>query len=414
MSQHRSNKNPRRQRPKPDLSRIHARQSHKYADDPTKNPQAGDSNPVNLDQQLAQASHSKSEMNRHGSSNQVIVSRRFDLIAGGGLSLLVAAVVIALSWSSPSGAGTFLLAIELYLFTDLFINGPHFMASYRLLYSRRTNFRKHPLVTLAFPFLAGIFLAYIIYCSYQQDAQDPLGIMGILTLIAPVVLAWHYTGQSWGTTACFAHLSGLTIRPKHRRLIRGGFLTLFIYHVAWAYDSTGIIQNTLSEQEAGEYLMRSIMSLCRVVVAAGFIAGLFGFWDLSKQTGKRVPIRTWLPWAGTFSWYVMVDLNPASFFLLQFFHAFQYLMFPLRVELNDYAPKPNAFRHLIFYYVTLVSLGYLAFEWSSFDSIPKQLIPAGTAMMMMINLHHYFIDAVIWKIREPEVRKSLFGHLTPN
>jgi len=35
-------------------------------------------------------------------------------------------------------------------------------------------------------------------------------------------------------------------------------------------------------------------------------------------------------------------------------------------------------------------------------------------MMMMINLHHYFIDAVIWKIREPEVRKSLFGHLTPN
>ena len=31
--------------------------------------------------------------------------------------------------------------------------------------------------------------------------------------------------------------------------------------------------------------------------------------------------------------------------------------------------------------------------------------------MMIINLHHYFIDAVIWKIREPEVRNSLFGHL---
>lgn len=399
---------PKRKRPRPDLSRIHGHQQQVEE----KGKGVADTHHV-LTDPITNANRPSNKKNQSlaKTPTRSIVSERFDLICGGGLSLLVAIIVIMLSGTTPVGAGQFLLAIELYLFTDLFINGPHFMASYRLLYSRKANFRAHPVVTLLFPTLAVGFLLYIVYCSYQQSASDPFGIMGILTLIAPIVLAWHYTGQSWGTTACFAHLSGFRMTPKQRLLIRGGFFSLFVYHVAWAYDSTGIIQNTLSEQDAGEYLMRSIMSLCRLTIAIGFAAGLYGFWDLSKDSRQRIPMRIWLPWAGTFSWYVMVDMNPASFFLLQFFHAFQYLMFPLRVEMNDYAPKSNRLPYLMLYYGILVAVGYLAFEWSNFAYVPKRLIPAGTAMMMMINLHHYFIDAVIWKIRDPNVRNSLFGHL---
>lgn len=346
-------------------------------------------------------------------ADKAIISPRFDAICGGGLSLAVAVFVMIYGWITEAGMSQMLIAIEVYLLTDLLINGPHFMASYRLLYSRPQNLRRHPMVSIVAPVLAVVFLGYILYWSFTGPTYDPLGIMAILTGVAPIFLAWHYTGQSWGTTACFAFLSGLRMSTTQRRLIRSGFLALFVYHVAWAYDSTGFVQSVFAEQDAGTYLMSSVMSFCRLLVAIGFLLGLWGFYQLARDAGKSVPMRVWLPWVATFSWYVMVDFHPASFFLLQAFHAFQYLMFPARVELNDYTGPVHRWRHLIVYYVLLVVVGYVAFDWSGFYGVSDKFVPAGAATMMVINLHHYFIDAVIWKIREPEVRQSLFGHLEP-
>ena len=72
---------------------------------------------------------------------------------------------------------------------------------------------------------------------------------------------------------------------------------------------------------------------------------------------------------------------------------------------------------MLIYYVALVLVGYLAFDWTKLlegIDLANQtgtMVLLGAATMMCINIHHYFIDAVIWKIREPEVRESLFGHL---
>ena len=78
------------------------------------------------------------------------------------MSLVVSVLVIGLGLVTQAGASQFLLAIELYLFTDLFMNGPHFIASYRVLYSRIENLVKHPIVTIFFPTLSAIFLSYIV------------------------------------------------------------------------------------------------------------------------------------------------------------------------------------------------------------------------------------------------------------
>jgi hypothetical protein len=110
----------------------------------------------------------------------------------------------------------------------------------------------------------------------------------------------------------------------------------------------------------------------------------------------------------------MVDVNPSSLFLVQGFHALQYLMFPIRVEMNEYR-KPNfKYLHLVFYYIALVVLGVIGFHWADLlGGVSDSKLPIVTATFVVLNLHHYFIDAVIWKIRDPEVRQSLFGHLQP-
>ena len=353
-------------------------------------------------------------MSQAARATKAIITPRVDAICSGGLSLVVSLFVIFYGLITEAGMGQMLVGIQLYLFTDLLINWPHFMASYRLLYAKQSNFRRHPLVTIAMPIAAFSLLAYVVYWCYTDPAFTSTGSLGVLTAIhvfAPILLGWHYTGQSWGMTACFAFLSGLRMNDRERRLIRAGFYTLFVYHIGLAYELFGYVQGLFAEQEAGEYLMQAIISVSRVAVFIGFALGLMGFRELSLRTGQRIPMRVWLPWLATFSWYVMVDVYPVSFFLLQVFHALQYLSFPIRVELNRYSNSRHPWRHLVFYYVGITLVGAIAFGWPDVMDLNQAWLPVATATWMIINVHHYFIDAVIWKIRDPEVRHALFGHL---
>ena len=34
------------------------------------------------------------------------------------------------------------------------------------------------------------------------------------------------------------------------------------------------------------------------------------------------------------------------------------------------------------------------------------------AIITFFNIHHYFTDGVVWKLRDPAVREDLFGHLS--
>lgn len=356
-------------------------------------------------------------MNQNSQSEeQAVITPPVDAVCGGGLSLAVAVMVIIYGWITEAGMQQMLLAIQLYLLTDLLLNGPHFMASYRLLYSNPKNFRNHPMVTIGFPILAVAFLAYVTYWCFKDPASTSttqLRVVTVLNWIAPILLGWHYMGQSWGMTACFSVLGGFRMTAKERRLIRSGFHALFVYHVAWAYDSMGFVQGIFAEEEAGKYLMQAVMSMCRLGVFVTFALGLWGLRQMSVREGKSIPLRVWLPWVATFSWYLMIDVHPAAFFLLQAFHALQYLTFPIRVEINEYTQPGHKWRHLIAYYVILVVVGLFAFEWATLFHVSDARLQLGTATMVVINIHHYFIDAVIWKIRDPEVRRSLFGHLEP-
>ncbi len=356
-------------------------------------------------------------MKQDARRTNAIITPRVDAICGGGLSLLIAIIVIVYGRVTNSAVTQVVLAVELYMVTDVLINGPHFMASYRLLYSKRQNFRKHPIVTILIPLLLLSFVGYIIYRCLrdpQVTALEPIPIITVLNFAAPVFLAWHYVGQSWGTTASFAFLSGFRMIDRERKLIRFGFYTLFGYHLILASEAMGFLHQLFPENLAGVYMMRSVVSAWRVVVVVGFFVGVWGFFQLSQREGRNIPVRVWLPWGATFSWYVMVDVQPASLFLVQGFHALQYLMFPIRVELNEHTVPDKKWMHLLGYYIALVVLGLVGFHWADLiGGVPDSRLPIVTATFVSLNLHHYFTDAVIWKIRDPEVRQSIFGHLQP-
>ena len=70
---------------------------------------------------------------------------------------------------------------------------------------------------------------------------------------------------------------------------------------------------------------------------------------------------------------------------------------------------------------TLVVGGVVLAGWLAFELVPNQMdVALGTfaswqmfffftAATLFINIHHYFIDNVVWRFNSPEVKKYLLG-----
>lgn len=339
----------------------------------------------------------------------------FDAACCGGLSILVCLTILTWGWAAPAQVDTYFnVDPDWFLLTNLLINWPHFMASYRLIYRDRVTVMQHPIVAVAIPVAWLIAIVGTAITFIPSTGTTPL-VIRVVTPFAHLLLAWHYTGQAWGMTACFAHLGGLRMNDRERRLIRSGMRALFLYHVL-IMCGPSVLDSFLTNEQAGQYLMQSLLGLTRVVTFLTFLAGLWGFRQLSAREKKSIPIRCWLPWAAAFLWYVMLDRHLGTLLLLQAFHAIQYLMFPLRVEWNDFTNQDDSTRkrsmHIVLYYALLVTLGLLAFEGPEVLMVVlKSSLPLASLLSVGVNIHHYFIDSVIWKIRDPKVRHALFGHL---
>src|SRR5262249_49372959 len=110
--------------------------------------------------------------------------------------------------------------------------------------------------------------------------------------------------------------------------------------------------------------------------------------------------------------YLIMMHAREAILLLQFAHALQYLIFPLRVEINraEVSSLQRRRTHLLVYLVGLIAVGYLVFI--GLGQIPSRVAWLTAALLVsMINIHHYYIDGCVWKISTPEVRGDLFKHL---
>jgi hypothetical protein len=313
-------------------------------------------------------------------------------------------------------------ALSRVYFINYLINAPHFMASYRLLYGSPDKRRRYPGVAWWVPALLAAW-AVIGLVVYRENPVWTEALFGA----AAVSLSWHYTGQTWGMMASFAYVNGFHFTPGERRLVRANLWALTGFHVVWAvvvmrkiFAAPGDGVPLLSDAQA--------MALYRAswaIAAASAVLGVAGLVLWSQRLRRLPPVRVWVPWVATHLWYVLLGREPAALFWVQNAHALQYLVFPMRAELNRTAAtapatgaRPPALR-LLRYYGFVLALG-LAVLWllpwlarTQRGFVGLAGLPVELTIVSFVNLHHYFIDGVVWKIRDPQVRRDLFAHLTP-
>ncbi len=343
-----------------------------------------------------------------------ILTPAIDLLCVGGLSLLVLVPLLA------SGRDNLdFIAIGVLAWGQAVLNYAHFMASYRIVYRSREMILRHKWASIGVPL---VMLFFLILAVLEVEGGYPPRLLTVFFAVASGYLAWHYTGQVWGMMASYAHVAGVPFDRLERLLVRTGLRILLAWHVVWFLKTA--LRNPILNLS---FVTIDVSLLYTTLSAAGALAlglGSAGLWRQWRRTGRLPPARVVVPWLAIFAWYAaLARWGLPALFLVQAFHALQYLEFPVRVEMNRamrQAPGRSALRMALYAVVLLaVTVVVLMVVPGPAMSVVANLFGAGQQtvipilILYFINIHHYFTDGVIWKISNPEVRRELFAHLAP-
>jgi hypothetical protein len=163
-----------------------------------------------------------------------------------------------------------------------------------------------------------------------------------------------------------------------------------------------------------------------VVVAAACV-----LWMLVKKyranSQLKIPVNGLVAYSVSLYLWLLVR-HPALLLIIPAFHSLQYMAVVWRHEVNREREIQRDMRAVAFrsrgvkfrlgvFALTAVLLGYLAFWFipeRMGDFFPAYLDVFGVTLFLFlfwvfINVHHYFMDNVMWRKDNPETRRYLFG-----
>lgn len=335
-----------------------------------------------------------------------------DFLLAGGLSI---ATLLYFVFAGQGVAATDVSGFVI-LYLAWFGNGPHFAATSYRLYHSRSNIQQYPFTAILIPFVvvAGIWLSLL----YP-------------TRVAPyfvkLYLLWspfHYSGQTMGLTSIYARRAGAPFALWERRT-----LLAFVY-------LTFIASTLKAESTGGELSFFGIRypvlgippvfgegaRFCLIVAAVVFLVVTV---IASRRRGKFLPLLAFVPPSAQACWFIWGPSFENYFQLVPFFHGIQYLLVAWFMQMQEkLAPRAP---------VSVGRLGWETARWGIvvilgglflFSIFPQGLIRLSgqDALFVMpvaiagVQIHHFFVDGVIWKLRNPTVGSPLqrrIGALLP-
>lgn len=342
------------------------------------------------------------------------------LLLGGGSLLALLALNVALgetAWAIAWSTGMALAIANV-------INNPHFMHSYQLFYrgfgAKVTTYPKdlrlrYWLCGIVVPFGLAAFMAWAVITGHPRALGQGANLMFFL-------VGWHYVKQGYGIAMVDAALKQAYYSDAEKSaLLRNAYA---VWMLSWL-----MINHVLSGAEnlywGIQYLAIPIPeSLAWLAGAAAIACGMEVAWRLMLryQRGDSIAWNGLVAYAvSSYIWLLVFD--PVLVLWIPMFHSLQYLAVVWRYERNRtdalYAKAIlRRVRFAAFYALSLV-LGYLAFWWlprwlNAHVGYDHTLFGSELFLFLFwvfINVHHYFMDTVLWRKGNPDVQKYLFAHV---
>lgn len=380
-----------------------------------------------------------------------LVSRPLDFWLLGGLSVAAWCVLrlseLFLSPAAPAVPAEFARTYVAHLagvgaLGTLFLNYPHFMASYRLAYSPGLpHLRRHwialgvvPVALLsalavvwtfwnagpgALAPLASVFTALGLPVPFNEGL--PIGAATMTALVNLMFLAtgWHYGKQTYGACLVYARYDDYTIDETQKTLLRwtihGVWLSKWVQshaHGALPFEHVGVVYDGVGAPP--------LLVTAAVLLTGTMILGVVVFIGFTnhRKTGGLPSVNAVIPFVAFLLWWYPPLVNETfTVILVPLFHALQYLPFVVRAESASVAGLDERSAHAKW---TITAFGLLIAGALAFELVPRSLdawtrspfvtpaISFVAASSIFLNLHHYCIDAAIWRMRDSRVREIVF------
>jgi hypothetical protein len=248
------------------------------------------------------------------------------------------------------------------------------------------------------------------------------GSLGALTQLMFLLVGWHYVKQGFGVVTVLSGRRGVSYTLTERRVLLGHCFAGWAY--AWAspfdpgrtVEEKGVVYTTLAHPPWLEPATRFVFFASVVPL----IITLVQKW---RRDGGLVlsPLVGFL--CSVWLWTVYSGLDPLFMYLIPALHSVQYLYFVWllkRAQSKAHEGPPSFGRPVAVvlgaWAVGAAALGLLLFHLlpSALDSAlvdPRRArfsdlgpTPYFAALFAIVNLHHYFMDFVIWRRDNPETR----------
>jgi hypothetical protein len=356
-----------------------------------------------------------------------------ELLAVGGLTPLLFPVSWLLRRSLGLDAAE--LAVGFTLFHAAYlVNDPHFSVTYLLFYrdarARAFGDAFAPAQRARY-LVAGLVapgaLAAWAAASLAMRSAVALGWMIQLMFL---LVGWHYVKQGFGAMMVLSARRGVAFRPRERLAILAHCYAGWAY--AWAghghpgteVEEKGVVYTTLAHPPG----LDRVTGVAFLATLVALVAVLAQKWRREGRLPLFTPLTALL--CSVWAWSVYSGRDPLVRYVVPALHSVQYLYFVRLLEGNrarerEGAPwfEASAKVRVGILAASALGLGWLLFHgapWAFDDLVPRRdralalgPTPYFAALYTFVNLHHYFMDYVLWR-RENPLTRYLRGVENPN
>jgi hypothetical protein len=347
-------------------------------------------------------------------------------------------VLLPLLWLLRAGVGfdrADLVAGFLTFYGAYVINDPHFAVTYLLFYKdakRRASSSELSVAYRVRYWVAGLVVpvglgAWAFGALATRSAQ----MLGSMIQLMFLLVGWHYVKQGFGVLMVLSARRQVRWSLGERRVILAHCFAAWAY--AWAnpampageFEEKGVVYRALAHPRWFELTALALLAVSTLAL----------LWILAGKVRRERRPLPFGPLAvfliSVWAWTIYSSADPLLRYVIPALHSVQYLYFVRLLKGNEAkaAEGPPFFGRPVSVRLGALALSALALGWFLFHGAPSILDPllvprrhGGTldalgatpvfaTLFVVVSIHHYFMDAVIWRRDHPDTR---YFRITPS
>jgi hypothetical protein len=292
------------------------------------------------------------------------------------------------------------------------VNWPHFSATNYRLYQSKANIRQYPIVALVVPL--------VVLTATVGSFASPGGVAPWLVKLFLFWSPYHFSGQTVGITLIYARRAGFSVGRWERMALSGFVFSTFLVQMAMLEAGQGVTEYySVPVPLLGiPVWMPQVLRVWMILCGAGL---LFFAVRWSVKNKRLLPPIVLLPAVTQLVWFVIGPTVPSFFEFVPFFHSLQYMLIAWLMQLKEKLDQGGLAPSRRYVLSESARWGVVNFAGGAllFYLLPQLASSAGftlafasAVVLSGVQIHHFFVDGVIWKLKNPRVSSPLLVNIS--